>query len=150
MKNYILVYLIAAYLVFPILITSDYWYRIYMGDYTYYSTRYASSIEYWNVIRPNFLVAGSLFLIVSLLPFHFIEKYLITTKEIVNFWIRSILFVIYNILVIVITGYGGILTLQLSEGNIPVWLNIIFWSMCIRLIFKIFSADLKYSIIEYE
>ncbi|PTX11767.1 hypothetical protein C8N37_103344 [Sphingobacterium faecium] len=150
MKNYILVYLIAAYLVFPILITSDYWYRIYMGDYTYYSTRYASSIEYWNVIRPNFLVAGSLFLIVSLLPFHFIEKYLITTKEIVNFWIRSILFVIYNILVIVITGYGGILTLQLSEGNIPVWLNIIFWSMCIRLIFKVFSADLKYSIIEYE
>lgn len=148
MKNYILVYLIAAYLVFPILITSDYWYRIYMGDYTYYSTRYASSIEYWNVIRPNFLVAGSLFLIISLLPFHFIERYLLMTKKIINFWIRSILFVIYNMLVIVITGYGGILTLQLSESNIPVWLNIIFWCMCVRLIFKVFSVDLKYYISE--
>ena len=144
MKNYILVYLIVAYFVFPILITSDYWYRIYMGDYTYYSMRYASSNEYWNVIRPNFLVAGSAFLIISLLPFHFIERYLLMTKKIINFWIRSILFVIYNILVIVITGYGGILTLQLSEGNIPVWINIIFWSMSVRLIFKVFSADLKY------
>ncbi|MNK92503.1 hypothetical protein D3C87_1126300 [compost metagenome] len=143
MKSYILVYLIATYFVFPILITSDYWYRIYMGDYTYYTMKYASSNEYWNVIRPNFLVAGSAFLIINLLPFHFIERYLLMTKKIVNFWIRSILFVIYNMLVIVMTGYGGILTFQLSEGNIPVWINIIFWSMSVRLIFKVFSADLK-------
>lgn len=133
MKEKLFVNLVVAYLIFPILITSDYWPRIIAGEYTYYAQRFISFSDYWYIISPNFLFSGTMFGLLSLLPFQILkDRWLAKHKPT---YLKSLgLYVALNICVMVLTGYGGVLMLTLNETKIPVIVNVVIWSIVVHCI----------------
>ncbi|WP_437918082.1 hypothetical protein [Sphingobacterium sp. LRF_L2] len=133
MKEKLLVNLVVAYLIFPILITSDYWPKMISGEYTYYAERFISVQAYWNKISPNFLFAGTAFGLLSLLPFQLLKDHWLAKHQ--PTYLKSLgLYIAWNTFVIVITGYGLVFILIMNETKIPLAVFLLIWSIVIHAI----------------
>lgn len=128
----ILCNLAVTYIFFPLIYIYDYWDNIYYCNYVdNYSNRYPDMISYLSRIYNGFFLFSSI-LLLTLIFLQFIKNNYLYNKPI--FFLKSaIVYYLINLFIIIVTGYGYLLTMIFPEPyGIPFLFVLLLFSIIIQ------------------
>ena len=132
--------LAVTYILFPIIYIYDYWDNIYYHDYIdNYNNRYQDLISFLSRIYNGFFLYSSV-LLLSLILLQFIKDNYLYKKPL-YFLKSTLVYSVINLFIILITGYGYLLTLIFP---VPFGVPFIF----ILLLFSIIIQGILYLLID--
>ncbi|MFD2556059.1 hypothetical protein [Sphingobacterium tabacisoli] len=106
-----------TYVLFPAFYIKDYWSNLVSQDYQGKYFRSDSLWHYLDRIFNGFFLFSTVLLIASLLPYHLIKYYKLYKIQ-DKYYLKSlIVYITINVLLVCITGYGGLFLTSIGGGD---------------------------------